>query len=178
MGRPAGRGAARQHDIFIPGETVADPPCPPQDWDSLYAHPGVHPQPHRHALAEGAGWAGQVGGHRIPDIVINQAQQPPEGGHPACLDELRRRGGAATCCCCSPTACTPALLWLRDADDPAPSCSASSTPPINSHDSETTTTRGPGHRPATTQTNATPTIADVAVLIGHTRATPTQLLRG
>ena len=24
-------------DIFIPGETVADPPCLPQDWDSLYA---------------------------------------------------------------------------------------------------------------------------------------------
>ena len=23
-------------DIFIPGETVADPPCLPQDWDSLY----------------------------------------------------------------------------------------------------------------------------------------------
>ena len=26
-------------DIFIPGETVADPPCLPQDWDSLYAAP-------------------------------------------------------------------------------------------------------------------------------------------
>ena len=24
-------------DIFIPGQTVADPPCLPQDWDSLYA---------------------------------------------------------------------------------------------------------------------------------------------
>ena len=24
-------------DVFIPGETVADPPCLPQDWDSLYA---------------------------------------------------------------------------------------------------------------------------------------------
>ena len=24
-------------DIFIPGETVADPPCLPQDWDILYA---------------------------------------------------------------------------------------------------------------------------------------------
>ena len=23
-------------DVFIPGETVADPPCLPQDWDSLY----------------------------------------------------------------------------------------------------------------------------------------------
>ena len=23
-------------DVFIPGETVADPPCIPQDWDSLY----------------------------------------------------------------------------------------------------------------------------------------------
>ena len=24
-------------DVFIPGTTVADPPCLPQDWDSLYA---------------------------------------------------------------------------------------------------------------------------------------------
>jgi len=23
-------------DVFIPGETVPDPPCLPQDWDSLY----------------------------------------------------------------------------------------------------------------------------------------------
>ena len=23
-------------DVFIPGETVKDPPCLPQDWDSLY----------------------------------------------------------------------------------------------------------------------------------------------
>ena len=23
-------------DVFIPGETVADPPCLPQNWDSLY----------------------------------------------------------------------------------------------------------------------------------------------
>ena len=25
--------------VFIPGETVPDPPCLPQDWDSLYAPP-------------------------------------------------------------------------------------------------------------------------------------------
>lgn len=24
-------------DVFIPGETIADPPCLPQDWDSLYS---------------------------------------------------------------------------------------------------------------------------------------------
>ena len=24
-------------DVFIPGETVSDPPCLPQDWQSLYA---------------------------------------------------------------------------------------------------------------------------------------------
>ncbi len=23
-------------DVFVPGETVPDPPCLPQDWDSLY----------------------------------------------------------------------------------------------------------------------------------------------
>ena len=23
-------------DIFVPGETVPDPPCLPQDWDTLY----------------------------------------------------------------------------------------------------------------------------------------------
>ena len=24
-------------EVFIPGQTVKDPPCLPQDWDSLYA---------------------------------------------------------------------------------------------------------------------------------------------
>ena len=75
-------------DIFIPGETVADPPCLPQDWDSLYAatldsirNPiGMPP-------LTGAGPA------RASTVVIRHpghrqgrqpAHQPPQGGHP-CL---------------------------------------------------------------------------------------------
>ena len=48
--------------VFIPGETVPDPPCLPQDWDNLYAatlesirhplgmKPGQHLQGHIQAL--------------------------------------------------------------------------------------------------------------------------------
>ena len=53
--------------VFIPGETVPDPPCLPQDWDSLYAAtPGVHPPPHGDASAEGAGRPRQDCGFRHP----------------------------------------------------------------------------------------------------------------
>ena len=82
-------------DIFIPGETVADPPCLPQDWDSLYAatlasirNPiGMPP------LKELAG-PGKSVVIVIPDIVKG-GNQPPSPGKVAiraCLDELYAAG--------------------------------------------------------------------------------------
>ena len=61
--------------VFIPGETVPDPPCLPQDWDSLYAatlesirHPlGMKP------LKELAG-PGKTVVFVIPDIVKGGTQ--------------------------------------------------------------------------------------------------------
>ena len=57
-------------DVFIPGETAADPACLPQDWDSLYAatmesirHPIGMPALNRLAKA------GDRADIIIPDIV-------------------------------------------------------------------------------------------------------------
>ena len=82
-------------DIFIPGETVADPPCLPQDWDSLYAatlasirNPiGMPP------LKELAG-PGKSVVIVIPDIVKGATSLPATGRWPsrACLDELYAAG--------------------------------------------------------------------------------------
>ncbi|MCD8103851.1 MAG: nickel-dependent lactate racemase [Lachnospiraceae bacterium] len=82
-------------DVFIPGETVADPPCLPQDWDSLYEatlqsirNPiGMPP------LAETAK-AGDRVVIVIPDIVKGGCQ-PTSHRKVAirvCLDELYRVG--------------------------------------------------------------------------------------
>ena len=123
-------------DIFIPGETVADPPCLPQDWDSLYAatlasirNPiGMPP------LKELAG-PGKSVVIVIPDIVKggNQPTSHRKVAIRACLDELYAAGveqkdvlllfsnglhPRATVAGCRPS-------W-------APSCSASSTPPARS----------------------------------------------
>ena len=78
-------------DVFIPGETVADPPCLPQDWDSLYAatlesirHPIGMP-----ALGELAR-PGSTVAIVIPDIVKggNQPTSHRKVAIRACLDEL------------------------------------------------------------------------------------------
>ena len=78
-------------DIFIPGETVPDPPCLPQDWDSLYAatqesirHPiGMPP------LTELAHEGSRVV-FIIPDIVKggNQPTSHRRVAIRACLEEL------------------------------------------------------------------------------------------
>ena len=78
-------------DVFIPGETVADPPCLPQDWDSLYAatleslrNPiGTPP------LKELAG-PGKTVVFVIPDIVKGGCQPTAHRkvSIRACLDEL------------------------------------------------------------------------------------------
>lgn len=82
-------------DVFIPGETVADPPCLPQDWDSLYAatleslrHPlGMVP------LRELA-HAGSRVVIVIPDIVKGGCQPTSHRkvAVRACLDELYAAG--------------------------------------------------------------------------------------
>ena len=82
-------------DVFIPGETVADPPCLPQDWDSLYAatleslrHPlGMAP------LRELA-HAGSRVVIVIPDIVKGGCQPTSHRkvAVQACLDELYAAG--------------------------------------------------------------------------------------
>lgn len=78
-------------DIFIPGQTVKDPPCLPQDWDSLYSatmdsirHPiGMEP------LTELAHKGSKVV-FIIPDIVKggNQPTSHRRVAIRACLEEL------------------------------------------------------------------------------------------
>ena len=82
-------------DVFIPGETVPDPPCLPQDWDSLYnatlesiRNPiGMPP------LKELAG-PGKTVVFVIPDIVKGgcQATSHRKVSIRACLDELYAAG--------------------------------------------------------------------------------------
>ena len=82
-------------DVFIPGETVADPPCLPQDWDSLYnatlesiRNPiGMPP------LKELAGPGKRVV-FVIPDIVKGGCQPTAHRkvSIRACLDELYAAG--------------------------------------------------------------------------------------
>lgn len=82
-------------DVFIPGETVPDPPCLPQDWDSLYAATlasirrpiGMEP------LRDLAG-PGKTAVIVIPDIVKggNQPTSHRKVSIRACLDELLAGG--------------------------------------------------------------------------------------
>ncbi len=81
-------------DVFIPGETVADPPCLPQDWDSLYAatldsirHPIGMP-----ALGELAG-PGSTVAIVIPDIVKGGNQ--PTSHRKAAIRAWRGQEGRA-----------------------------------------------------------------------------------
>ena len=82
-------------DVFIPGETVADPECLPQDWNSLYnatlqsiRHPiGMEPLKE---LAKGKKTVVIV----IPDIVKggNQPTSHRKVAVRCCLDELYDAG--------------------------------------------------------------------------------------
>ena len=64
-------------DVFIPGETVPDPPCLPQDWDSLYQatlhsirHP-VYPVLLRcPSLVKTAPPCQQANARRLPDMTF------------------------------------------------------------------------------------------------------------
>ena len=127
-------------DIFIPGETVADPPCLPQDWDSLYA--AWRPQPPHQRLPPLKDCRGR--GKSVVIVIRTSsrgqpAHQPRKVAIRACLDELqRRRGGAErTCCCCSPTACTPGPPWrIQTILGPELFSEFYPTSQITSHDSE------------------------------------------
>ena len=83
-------------DVFIPGVTVPDPECLPQDWDSLYAatlesirNPYGMP-----ALKELAA-PGKTVVFVIPDIVKGGCQPTAHRkvSIRACLDELYAGGG-------------------------------------------------------------------------------------
>ena len=82
-------------DIFIPGETVADPPCLPQDWDSLYnaTLESIRNPIGMPALKELAG-PGKTVVFVIPDIVKGgcQATSHRKVAIQACLDELYSAG--------------------------------------------------------------------------------------
>ena len=82
-------------DIFIPGETVADPPCLPQDWDSLYSATlesirNPIGMPTLRELAHKGSSVVIV----IPDIVKggNQPTSHRKVAIRACLDELYAAG--------------------------------------------------------------------------------------
>lgn len=78
-------------DVFIPGETVADPPCLPQDWDSLYnaTLESIRNPIGMPTLTELAHKGSKVV-FIIPDIVKggNQPTSHRRVAIRACLDEL------------------------------------------------------------------------------------------
>ena len=82
-------------DVFIPGETVADPPCLPQDWDSLYnttlqsIRNPIGMEPLKELAAPG-----KTVVFVIPDIVKggNQPTSHRKVAIRACLDELYAAG--------------------------------------------------------------------------------------
>ena len=78
-------------DVFIPGETVPDPPCLPQDWDSLYkaTMQSIRNPIGMPTLTKIAG-AGDKVVIVIPDIVKggNQPTSHRKVAIRACLDEL------------------------------------------------------------------------------------------
>ena len=82
-------------DVFIPGATVADPPCLPQDWDSLYHETlkSIRNPLGMPALRELAG-PGKTVVFVIPDIVKGgcQATSHRKVAIRACLDELYAGG--------------------------------------------------------------------------------------
>lgn len=96
-------------DVFIPGETVPDPECLSQDWDSLYAATlesirNPIGMPTLTQLAK----AGDRVVIVIPDIVKggNQPTSHRKVAIRACLDELYSVGvEKKTSCSCFPTGC-------------------------------------------------------------------------
>ena len=117
-------------DIFIPGETVPDPECLPQDWDSLYKatlesirHPiGMEP------LSELA-HKGSTVVIVIPDIVKggNQPTSHRKVAIRACLDELYAAGvQKKDVLCCFTTVFIRVQPCRRCAPSSATSCLASS----------------------------------------------------
>ena len=83
------------NEIFIPGKTVADPPCLPQDWDSLYnatlesIRNPIGMPPLRELAAPG-----KTVVFVVPDIVKGGCQPTAHRkvAISACLDELYAAG--------------------------------------------------------------------------------------
>ena len=112
-------------DVFIPGVTIPDPECLPQDWDSLYnATLESHPSSHRHAR-RCANWPrpGKHGRLRHPrhrQGRLPAHQRIASVAIRACLDELYAggRGEEGYSCFCSPTGFIPARRSPRCRPDP------------------------------------------------------------
>ena len=130
-------------DIFIPGETVADPPCLPQDWDSLYAatlasiRNPIGMPPLKELAAPGqARWSSSF------RTSSRGATSPPATGRwpsvPAWTSCTPPGWSRRTCCCCSPTACTPGPPWPEMQTILGPELFGEFYPTgqITSHDSE------------------------------------------
>ena len=170
-------------DIFIPGETVADPPCLPQDWDSLYAATlesirNPIGMPTLRELAHKGSTVVIV----IPDIVKggNQPTSHRKVAIRACLDELYAAGVEQKDVLHPPTACTPGPPWPRCRPSWAPSCSASLSHPTArspATTARTTTTRVDlgQHRPGRPRDHEQARLPDADV--GAHRPHPGQPLR-
>ncbi|MGN0745685.1 MAG: lactate racemase domain-containing protein, partial [Aristaeellaceae bacterium] len=167
-------------DVFIPGETVPDPPCLPRDWDSLYnatlesiRHPiGMEPLAE---LAKGKRTAVIV----IPDIVKggNQPTSHRKVSIRACLDELYAAGIRKENILLlfsnglHPRATVPEMKTMLGElfDEFYP------TGQITSHDSEDAehmVDLGNTDQGDHVQMNKYVYDADVAILIGHTQGNP------
>ena len=97
--------------VFIPGETVPDPPLPaPGLGQPVRRHPGVHPPPLGMSPCELAG-PGKSVVFVIPRHRQGAAPTPPPTAGcpsgPAWMSCTRPAWTRRTSCCCSPTACTP-----------------------------------------------------------------------
>lgn len=98
-------------DVFIPGTTVPDPQCLPQDWDTLYNETlkSIRNPMGMPALKELAAPARPLSSSFLTSSRA-AARPLPTGRFPSvhvstsCMPAVSAR---KTSCCCSPTVCTP-----------------------------------------------------------------------
>ncbi len=81
-------------DVFIPGTTVPDPQCLPQDWDTLYNETlkSIRNPMGMPALKELAAPARPLSSSFLTSSRAAARPLPTEGFHRACLDELYAGG--------------------------------------------------------------------------------------
>ena len=103
-------------DVFIPGQTVADPSCIEQTWETLYATTldSIRNPIGMPTLTQLAHKGSKVA-FVIPDIVKggNQPTSHRKVAIPAWMSCTAWAWRKRTCCCCSPMACIPAPRCRR-----------------------------------------------------------------